>query len=144
MKEALKNIALNILFICVFCISWYFNLNNALGELFLSPAGDFQYFICTAVFTAAGTIYAVFTDKRWNIVFTVYSVISALGSLYILAMELITVHYNVPSFFLFIYPPFFGIYTDSTAAAVFIIFTVSAVWSFLTLRKYFSRKESQT
>lgn len=143
MKKVIKNISVNILFICVFCISWYFNLSNAVGEFFFSPADESQYFIYTAVFVIAGTINAVFTDKRWNIFLTAYSVVSAIGSLYILAMELIAYRYTAPSFFLFIYPPFFGINTDSTVAAAFIIFTVSAVWSFLTLRKYSRRKEPQ-
>lgn len=142
MKKVIKNISVNILFICVFCISWYFNLINAVGEFFFSPANESQYFLYTAVFVISGTIYAVFTDKWWNIFLTVYSVVSAIGSLYILAMELITDNI-VPSFFIFIYPPFFGISTNNTVATFFIIITVSAVWSFLTLRKYFRRKEPQ-
>lgn len=142
MKKVMKNISVNILFICVFCISWYFNLINAVGEFFFSHADESQYFLYTAVFVISGTIYAVFTDKWWNIFLTVYSVVSAIGSLYILAMELIADNI-VPSFLIFIYPPFFGISTDSTVAAAFIILTVSAVWSFLTLRKYFRLKEPQ-
>lgn len=134
--RSVKNIILEIFIICSVCAPFSTNLwwcaacerEPALGTFFN-----------TLYFFAAGTVFALFSDKKWNIPFMLYMLLTAIGSFAGLL-------FSESEFFeacnIFVLPTYWGIWfvTENTAVCCAVILIFAAAMLYFTVRKYTAKK----
>lgn len=129
-----KNIILEVFIICSVFAPFLTNLCWCfLNEPHVSP--DLRTFFNTLYFFAAGTVFALFSDKKWNIPFMVYMLLTAVGG----AACLIAYGSAFADFCeIFILPTYWGIKfaVESTVIYGCIVLLFAVVMLFFTVRKY--------
>lgn len=131
-----KNIILEIFIICSVCAPFSTNLwwcaacerEPALGTFFN-----------TVYFFAAGAVFALFSDKKWNIPFMIYMFLTAVSSF---AGLLFPESEFVEACNIFVLPTYWGILfaTGNNALYYSVVLIFAAVMMYLMVRKYMRRK----
>lgn len=130
-----KNIILEIFIVCSVYAPFATNLwwcaacknEPALGTFFN-----------TLYFFAAGTVFALFADKKWNIPFTVYMLLTAIGAF---AGLLLPGSGFAEACDLFVLPTYWGIWFIVENAAVYfsVILVFAVAMLYFTVRKYITK-----
>lgn len=131
-----KNIILEIFIICSAYAPFSTNMWYC-GARENPPA--LGTFFNTLYFFAAGTVFALFSDKKWNIPFMVYMLLTAVGGA---ACLIATESEFAEGFSILVLPTYWGILfvTKNTFIYGGIVLLFALVMLFFTVRKYTAKK----
>lgn len=131
-----KKIILEIFIICSVCAPFSTNLwwcaacerEPALGTFFN-----------TLYFFAAGTVFALLSDKKWNIPFMIYMLLTAVSSF---AGLLFPESEFVEACNIFVLPTYWGVLfaTDNNAVYCAAVLIFAAVMMYFTVNRYIAKK----
>lgn len=131
-----KNIILEIFIICSVCAPFSTNLLWCAASERAPALGTF---FNTVYFFAAGTVFALFSDKKWNIPFMIYMLLTAVSSFAGLL-------FPESEFFeacnIFVLPTYWGILfaTDNNVLYFSVVLIFAAAMVYFMTRKYMHKK----
>lgn len=131
-----KNIILEIFIICSVYAPFSTNLWWCLACEHQPALGTF---FNTLYFFAAGTVFALFSDKKWNIPFMLYMLLTAVGGAACLFASESDFAYICE---LFVLPTYWGILFITENIVIYggIVLLFAIVILFFTVRKYIAKK----
>lgn len=131
-----KNIILEIFIICSVYAPFSTNLWYCAACENPPALGTF---FNTLYFFAAGAVFALFSDKKWNIPFMIYMLLTAIGGI---AVPVAPESGFAEACNIFVLPTYWGVLfaTDNNAVYGGIVLLFALVMLFFTVRKYIPKK----